>query len=87
MKLSSLYFITFTVIPSFVSAAALSDIAPRKEVHSKRGGEVNYLANCVSKEINKKGDQGYPVSHIAWYSNVDNSLSGNDVRPFAAQTF
>lgn len=86
MKLSSLYFTTFTVIPSFVSAAALAGIAPRKEVHSKRGGEVNYLANCVDTALSRP-EGSYHVSHIAWYSNVDNSLSGYDVSPFASQAF
>ncbi|KIO32806.1 hypothetical protein M407DRAFT_18271 [Tulasnella calospora MUT 4182] len=75
MKLSTLLPVSFTLLPSLVAASAIPDVAPRHESLSKRGGEVNYLTNC------ERGNQynaydNYPASYVAWYSNVDNSQSG-----------
>ncbi|KAG8974796.1 hypothetical protein FRB90_009706, partial [Tulasnella sp. 427] len=36
--------------------------------HTLNGTEINYIANCIH------GD--YPVSHIAYYINIDNSHDG-----------
>ncbi|KIO22548.1 hypothetical protein M407DRAFT_27946 [Tulasnella calospora MUT 4182] len=77
MKFSALCFTTLAFIPSFSSAAAIPDAVHLNGTLAKRGGEVNYLANC--QQTNSPTDSGYPVSHIAWYANVDESLSGNDL--------
>lgn len=78
MRLLTLFITTLTIIPSFISAVAVPTVAPRNETLVKRGGEVNYLANC--KRYNDEDDVDYAASYVAWYANVDNSLSGHDVR-------
>lgn len=77
MKLTTLILTAIALIPSLISAAPVEEVAARKDILAKRGGEVNYLANCINSSA--VSPSGYHVSHIAWYSNVDNSLSGNDV--------
>ncbi|KIO19643.1 hypothetical protein M407DRAFT_30714 [Tulasnella calospora MUT 4182] len=77
MKGPTIYLAAFAFLSTFISAAAVPHVASPGEVLAKRGGEVNYLANCIIRNpayvtIN------YHASYIAWYSNVDNSLSGND---------
>ncbi|KIO23585.1 hypothetical protein M407DRAFT_26957 [Tulasnella calospora MUT 4182] len=76
MKLSALYLSTFAFIPSFISAATIPNLASHKEALAKRGGEVNYLSNCRHWKADLSSF--YTVSHILWYSNVDNSQSGHD---------
>lgn len=71
MKLS---LISLAVIPSFISAAVVPNVAPRNATLDKRGGEVNYLANCLRYDF-VAGSGGYQASYMAWYSNVDNSLN------------
>lgn len=78
MKLSVPYLTTLVLIPSFVSAAAIPDGVHLNGTLAKRGGEVNYLANCEQKNV--YAGTSYPLSRIAWFANVDASLSGNDVR-------
>ncbi|KIO28525.1 hypothetical protein M407DRAFT_22266 [Tulasnella calospora MUT 4182] len=73
MKLSPLSLLSFAVIPSFISAAIIPDLAPRNGTIAKRGGEVNYLANCF--RITIPNTSGYLASYMAWYSNIDNSLA------------
>lgn len=64
--------ISLAFAPSFIAAAAIPDVAPRNETIAKRGGEVNYLADCTRWSVlNTWSD--YPASYIVWYSNVDNS--------------
>lgn len=77
MKLSVLCLTLLSLLPSFIVAAALPDFVPRNETIAKRGGEVNYLADC-SRLLLSSGDS-YQASYIAWYSNVDNSQ--NEQRP------
>ncbi|KIO22365.1 hypothetical protein M407DRAFT_28085 [Tulasnella calospora MUT 4182] len=77
MKFSTLFITSLSFVPSLVAAAAIPDAALRNETLSKRGGEVNYISNCARIDPNV-GSQ-YSASYIAWYSNVDNSQSGNDV--------
>lgn len=84
MKLSTLSLTTLTLIPSFISAAAIPEIAARNGTLAKRGGEVNYLANCMQNNVPAK--TGYTVSYMVWYANVDNSLSGNDVSCFLSSS-
>ncbi|KAG8940017.1 hypothetical protein FRC00_013333, partial [Tulasnella sp. 408] len=73
MKLSPLSLLSFAVVPSFISAATIPDLAARNGTLAKRGGEVNYLAGCFRITIPNPG--GYVASYMAWYSNVDNSLN------------
>ncbi|KIO23582.1 hypothetical protein M407DRAFT_26955 [Tulasnella calospora MUT 4182] len=77
MKLSTLYLSALAFIPSFISAGIIPDVTSHKEALAKRGGEVNYLANC--RHFQGDLSSYYTVSHILWYSNVDNSQSGHDV--------
>ncbi|KAG8948665.1 hypothetical protein FRC04_009431 [Tulasnella sp. 424] len=79
MKLLALCTTSLSFIPSLISAIAIPAadvVAPRNETSSleKRGGEVNYLSNCLRVDVNLTS--GYYASYIAWYSNVDNSQSG-----------
>ncbi|KAG9041122.1 hypothetical protein FS837_012713 [Tulasnella sp. UAMH 9824] len=75
MKLSTLYLPSLALLPSFIAAAAVPDAAPGSEkapVISKRGPEVNYIANC--NRVNGSGS--YQASYVAWYANQDNSQNG-----------
>lgn len=79
MKLSTYYYVALLAfLPPFALAAAIPDGALHRKDIVKRGGEVNYLANCVNNEV--WSHSVYHVSHMIWYANVDNSLSGRDVR-------
>ncbi|KAG8934262.1 hypothetical protein FRC00_012327 [Tulasnella sp. 408] len=64
MKLSTHYVASLAFLPSFVLTAAILDSAPHKEDLVKRGGEVNYLANCVNNEV--WSHSVYHVSHMVW---------------------
>ncbi|KIO26837.1 hypothetical protein M407DRAFT_23897 [Tulasnella calospora MUT 4182] len=75
MKFSTLYLTSLALLPSFIAAAAVPEAAPRSEEAStlvKRGGEVNYIAQCT--RVNSSGS--YPASYVAWYANQDNSQNG-----------
>lgn len=77
MKLSALYLTSFALLPSFIAAAAIPDDGPHSEeasTLSKRGPEVNYIANCW--RVNPSGGREYEASYVAWYSNQDYSQSG-----------
>ncbi|KAG8959216.1 hypothetical protein FRC00_001828 [Tulasnella sp. 408] len=76
MKLSTLFITSLSFIPSLITAVAISDVASRNETLTKRGGEVNYLSNCL-RWIAGTADS-YTASYVAWYANVDNSQSGYD---------
>ncbi|KIO22370.1 hypothetical protein M407DRAFT_28088 [Tulasnella calospora MUT 4182] len=81
MKLSTVFIASLSFIPSLIAAAAIPDIATDIETLVKRGGEVNYLSNCIRLDF--KGPwpmNSYTASYIAWYANVDNTQSGHDVR-------
>lgn len=79
MKLLALCITSLCFIPSLISAIAIPNVAPRNETSlGKRGGEVNYLANCQRFDVNTW--DSYTASYVAWYANVDNTQSGNDVR-------
>ncbi|KIO16253.1 hypothetical protein M407DRAFT_34101 [Tulasnella calospora MUT 4182] len=75
MKFSTLFVTPLYLIPSLIAAAAIPDVAAHNETLAKRGGEVNYLANCQRIEA---GQDSYTASYVAWYSNLDNTQSGND---------
>ncbi|KAG8959218.1 hypothetical protein FRC00_001830 [Tulasnella sp. 408] len=75
MKLSTLFITSLSLIPSLIAAVAIPDSAARNETLAKRGGEVNYLANCQRIGNNK---DTYTASYAAWYMNIDNTQSGND---------
>ncbi|KIO20968.1 hypothetical protein M407DRAFT_29410 [Tulasnella calospora MUT 4182] len=72
MKLSTLYISSLTLLPSVITAAAITGGVPLNGTLARRGGEVNYLADC-SRWVPSTSEQ-YPASYMAWYSNVDNSL-------------
>ncbi|KAG8898918.1 hypothetical protein FRC01_010721 [Tulasnella sp. 417] len=74
MKLPTLSIASLSFIPSLIAAIAIPDVASRNETLAKRGGEVNYLANC--QRIDPK--DSYTASYVAWYANIDNTQSGND---------
>ncbi|KAG9042994.1 hypothetical protein FS837_010158 [Tulasnella sp. UAMH 9824] len=76
MKLSTLYLITFVFFPSFASSVAVPNMGPRNETLHKRGGEINYLADCTMYQNTWEPGANYHVSHMAWYSNGDNSQNG-----------
>ncbi|KAG9044353.1 hypothetical protein FS837_008287 [Tulasnella sp. UAMH 9824] len=75
MKLSTLLITSIPFIPSMI-AAAIPDVVAHNETLAKRGGEINYLANC--QRFSNTSSDWYKASYVAWYSNVDNSQSGND---------
>lgn len=77
MKISVLYITLLTLLPSFTSAAAVPEATPRNEIHVKRGGEVNYLANC--QRISLSTGRDYHASYMTWYADVDRSLHGPNV--------
>lgn len=79
MKLSTLFITPLSFIPSLVAAASTPDVAPHNETLAKRGGEVNYLSNCQRVDAAIGPFRAIPLSYIAWYSNIDNTQSGNDV--------
>lgn len=79
MKVSALFFASLTSIPSFVAALAVPEVVPRDETLAKRGGEVNYLTYCLRANVNNMAD-AYHASYAVWYSNIDNTQSGNPVR-------
>ncbi|KAG8915060.1 hypothetical protein FRC00_008270 [Tulasnella sp. 408] len=64
MKLSTHYVTSLAFLPSFALAAAIPDGAPHKKDLVKRGGEVNYLANCVNNEV--WSHSVYHVSHMVY---------------------
>lgn len=72
MKLSALYIASLAFLPSFISAVAIPDAADHKVALEKRGGEINYLANCYRQDWDN--DVKYEASYMAWYSNSDNSV-------------
>lgn len=76
MKLSTLFTISLAFIPSLITAVAIPDVASRNETLAKRGGEVNYLANCERIDRYTGQYPHYPASYMAWYSNGDNSQGG-----------
>ncbi|KAG8906889.1 hypothetical protein FRC00_012272 [Tulasnella sp. 408] len=76
MRLSALYYGSLAFLPSFIAALAVPDVVPRNETLAKRGGEVNYLTYCLRANVNNMAD-AYHASYIAWYSNIDNTQSGN----------
>ncbi|KAG8897761.1 hypothetical protein FRC01_011184, partial [Tulasnella sp. 417] len=76
MKLSTHYIASLTFLPFFAFSAAIPEGTPHSDALVKRGGEVNYLANCENFET--WTHSSYHVSHMIWYANVDNSLSGHD---------
>ncbi|KAG8909708.1 hypothetical protein FRC01_006778 [Tulasnella sp. 417] len=81
MKFSALFIASLSFIPSLIAAVAIPDIAARNETLVKRGGEVNYLSNCLRVDTHSGWPlSSYTASYIAWYSNIDNTQSGNDVR-------
>ncbi|KAG8915157.1 hypothetical protein FRC00_007200 [Tulasnella sp. 408] len=77
MKLSTLHLTSLALLPSFIAAAAIPEASPQSEeasTLSKRGPEVNYIANCW--RVNPSGGREYEASYVAWYANQDNSQSG-----------
>ncbi|KAG8913650.1 hypothetical protein FRC01_004442 [Tulasnella sp. 417] len=79
MKLS-LLITSLSFISSLIAAAAIPDATSHNETLAKRGGEVNYLSNCLRFDVsvaNFPPDEYY-ASYIAWYSDVDATHSGND---------
>ncbi|KIO22760.1 hypothetical protein M407DRAFT_27713 [Tulasnella calospora MUT 4182] len=76
MKLSTLYLTSFAFFPSFAFSAAVPDMGSRNETLHKRGGEVNYIANCIMYQNTWTPGDSYHVSHLAWYANSDNSQNG-----------
>ncbi|KAG9044352.1 hypothetical protein FS837_008286 [Tulasnella sp. UAMH 9824] len=79
MKLSTLSITSLSLIPSLATAVAIPDVAPRNETLVKRGGEVNYLSNCLRVDTKSAFPLStYTASYIAWYMNIDNTQSGND---------
>lgn len=73
MKLSTLFLIPFVFLPSFIFAATIPHPPPRNGTLVKRGGEVNYLANC--EVLDGAFGNSHFASYMGWYSNVDNSLN------------
>ncbi|KIO28524.1 hypothetical protein M407DRAFT_22265 [Tulasnella calospora MUT 4182] len=70
MRLSHLSLLSSAVIPAFVFAGTIPEVAPRNGTLAKRGGEVNYLCNC--DRIDYETDYvPYHASYIAWYSDGD----------------
>ncbi|KAG8959219.1 hypothetical protein FRC00_001831, partial [Tulasnella sp. 408] len=79
MKFFALFTTSLSFIPSLITAAAIPDVAARNETLVKRGGEVNYLSNCARVDFSGPWPvSSYTASYIAWYSNIDNTHSGND---------
>ncbi|KAG9018733.1 hypothetical protein FRB90_010201 [Tulasnella sp. 427] len=68
MKFLALSLTSLALLPTFIAAAALPNVASNDNGLTKRAGEVNYLVNCIHTN--------YKVSHVAWYSNLDNSQGG-----------
>lgn len=76
MKLSTLSLTSLLFIPSLAAAAAVPDAPRQNGTLTKRGGEVNYLANCerVDPEADAYDEQyKYSASYMAWYANIDKS--------------
>lgn len=76
MKLSTLYLTSFVFFPSLAFSVVVPNMAPRNETLHKRGGEINYLADCIMYKNTWEPGASYHVSHMAWYSNGDNSQNG-----------
>ncbi|KAG8934470.1 hypothetical protein FRC01_002538 [Tulasnella sp. 417] len=72
MKLSTLHLSSLMLLPLATSVAAIPTGVPRNGTLAKRGGEVNYLAQC-SRFGPGAGAELYQASYIAWYANSDNS--------------
>ncbi|KAG8979255.1 hypothetical protein FRB90_008154, partial [Tulasnella sp. 427] len=76
MKLFTLYVIPLSLISSLAYATAISQVSSGNETLAKRGNEVNFLANCVHYHNTAFPNDNYHVSHMIWYSDVDNSFNG-----------
>ncbi|KAG8891915.1 hypothetical protein FRC00_012929, partial [Tulasnella sp. 408] len=86
MKLFTLFTTSLSFIPSLIAAATIPEVAARNETLVKRGGEVNYLCNCVRVDFSGPWPvSSYTASYIAWYSNIDNTHSGNDAITFTGK--
>ncbi|KAG8934261.1 hypothetical protein FRC00_012326 [Tulasnella sp. 408] len=83
MKLSALYIASLAFLPSFISAVAVTDAADHKAALGKRGGEINYLANCYREDWDD--DVKYKASYMAWYSNSDNSVNGQQPNSLSSE--
>ncbi|KAG9042992.1 hypothetical protein FS837_010156 [Tulasnella sp. UAMH 9824] len=79
MKLFTLYITSLTLLHSLIYAAIVPKLAPRNLTIAKRGGEVNYLANC--QRISLSTGLDYHASYMTWYADVDRSLHGPNLRP------
>ncbi|KAG8934260.1 hypothetical protein FRC00_012325 [Tulasnella sp. 408] len=79
MKPFTLYIASFAFVTSLIDAASAQTQAPRSETIAKRGGEVNYLANC--QRISLSTGLDYHASYMTWYADVDRSLHGPNLRP------
>ncbi|KAG9042993.1 hypothetical protein FS837_010157 [Tulasnella sp. UAMH 9824] len=83
MKLSTLYIASLAFLPSLISAVAIPDADNHKATLGKRGGEINYLADCYRQDW----DEGvnYHASYMAWYSNSDNSVHGEQPKSLSSE--
>lgn len=83
MKLSARCIASLAVLPSLTFAAAIPDAADHKAALEKRGGEINYLANCYRQDWDE--DVKYEASYMTWYSNSDNSVNGEQPNSLSSE--